>query len=99
MKICLAICAAAVLSATIAAPAWAEDGGAMFKTKCAMCHGDHGQGKPPMGPKLAGTPKSEADIFAVLTKGGEKKAPHIKPISSLTPEQAKSVATFVKSLK
>ena len=53
-------------------PVLAQDGAALFKTKCAMCHGDQGQGKPPMAPKIAGSAKTEA----VLTKGGEPKAPH-----------------------
>jgi mono/diheme cytochrome c family protein len=76
-------------------PAFAQDGGALFKTKCAMCHGDQGQGKPPMAPKIAGSAKVEA----VLTKGGEVKAPHIKPMSALTTDQVTSLASFVKTLK
>jgi mono/diheme cytochrome c family protein len=68
----------------------------LFKTKCAMCHGDQGQGKPPMAPKIAGTTKSVADV---LTKGGEPKAPHIKPMSTLTPDQVAALAAFVKTLK
>lgn len=79
--------------------AWAQNGSALYKTKCANCHGDQGQGKPKLGVKLADTSKSEADIIAVLTKGGGAKAPHVKPMSSLTPEQAKLVAAFVKALK
>jgi mono/diheme cytochrome c family protein len=83
----------------ISASASAEDGGALFKAKCAACHGVEGQGKPPMAPKLAGTSKSAAEIVAVLTKGGEPKAPHIKPMSTVTPEQATALAAFVKTLK
>jgi mono/diheme cytochrome c family protein len=74
----------------------AQDGAALFKTKCAMCHGDQGQGKPPMAPKIAGTTKSVADV---LTKGGEPKAPHIKPMSTLTADQVTSLVAFVKTLK
>jgi cytochrome c553 len=76
-------------------PAFAQDGATLFKTKCAMCHGDQGQGKPPMAPKIAGSAKAEA----VLTKGGEAKAPHIKPMSALTADQVTSLAAFVKNLK
>ena len=76
-------------------PVLAQDGATLFKTKCAMCHGDQGQGKPPMAPKIAGSAKTEA----VLTKGGEPKAPHIKPMSTLTADQITSVAAFVKTLK
>lgn len=93
LRIATAI-ASLTLFATI--PALAQDGGSLFKTKCAMCHGDQGQGKPAMGaPKLVGTTKVEA----VLTTGGEPKAPHIKPMATLTPDQVTSLAAFVKTLK
>jgi cytochrome c553 len=91
---------APVVLASISVLAWmhapAQDGATLFKTKCAMCHGDQGQGKPPMAPKIAGTTKSVADV---LTKGGEPKAPHIKGMSTLTPDQVTALAAYVKTLK
>ncbi len=91
---------APVLLASVSMLAWmqapAQDGPTLFKTKCAMCHGDQGQGKPPMAPKLAGTTK---DVAAVLTKGGEAKAPHVNPMSTLTPVQVTALVAFVKTLK
>jgi mono/diheme cytochrome c family protein len=95
MKIRFAAAAVAI-SMLAFSQARAEDGAALFKTKCSMCHGDQGQGKPPMAPKIAGTSKSVVDV---LTKGGEPKAPHIKPMATVTPDQAAALATFVKSLK
>jgi mono/diheme cytochrome c family protein len=90
---------APVLLASVSMLSWmqapAQDGGALYKTKCAMCHGDQGQGKPPAFPKVAGSAK----VSDVLTKGGEAKAPHIKPMSTLTPAQAAAIAAFVKTLK
>ena len=77
---------------------WAEDGAALFKAKCAICHGASGEGKGKMGAKLAGTSKSADQIAALLTKGGGA-AHHAKPAAGVTPEQAKALATFVKSLK
>ena len=87
----------AVLSLSIIActSAFGQDGGALYKTKCAGCHGDQGQGKGTMAPKVAGSAKVET----VLTKGGEPKAPHIKPMASVTPEQAAALASYVKALK
>jgi mono/diheme cytochrome c family protein len=79
--------------AWIQAPA--QDGATLFKTKCAMCHGDQGQGKPPAFPKVAGSTK----VSDVLTKGGEAKAPHVNPMSTLTPAQVTALAAFVKTLK
>jgi mono/diheme cytochrome c family protein len=89
--------ATAVVAVTMLAslPVLAQDGGTLFKTKCAMCHGDQGQGKPPVAPKIAGSAK----VSDVLTKGGEVKAPHIKPMSTLTADQVTSLASFVKALK
>lgn len=99
MKIRLTTFAAVALVALMAAPAWGQDAAALYKTKCVMCHGDQGQGKAALGTKLAGISKSEAEIVAVLTKGGLKKVPHIKGIASLTPDQAKALAVYVKTLK
>ena len=81
------------------AGASAQDAAALYKSKCALCHGDQGQGKPKMGAKLAGTEKSEAEIAKLLSEGGGKKAPHLKPMTGFNAEQSKAVAAFVKSLK
>jgi mono/diheme cytochrome c family protein len=79
-------------------PASAEDGAAIYKAKCAGCHGAEGQGK--MGPALKGTSLSADDIVALLTKGNDaKKMPHKKPLSSVSDADAKAVADYVKSLK
>ena len=86
------------LAVSVAAPAFAADGAAIFKAKCAACHGPEGQGK--IGPALKGTSVTADQITDMLTKGNDaKKPPHKKPLSGLTPEDAKAVADFVKSLK
>lgn len=72
----------------------AEDGAAIYKAKCAMCHGPDGAGKS--APALKGV--SPATVTDVLEKGG-KKAPHTKAMAGLTPDQVKAVADYVKSLK
>jgi mono/diheme cytochrome c family protein len=99
MKMRLAVAMVGVLLAGASVSAMGQEAGSLYKVKCAVCHGDQGQGKPKLGAKLAGTSKTDAQIVALLTKGGGAKAPHLKPISGLTPEQAKSVAEFVKGLK
>jgi len=86
------------LSVSLALPAFAEDGGAIFKAKCAACHGPEGQGK--IGPKLAGTSLSADQIADMLTKGEDaRKPPHKKPMASLSADDIKAVAAFVKTLK
>ena len=86
------------LAGTMALPAFAQDGAATFKTKCAGCHGAEGQGK--VGPALKGTSLTDAQISDLLTKGDDgKKAPHRKALSGLSADDAKAVAAFVKTLK
>ncbi len=86
------------LSVTLALPAFAQDGAATYKAKCAGCHGAEGQGK--IGPALKGTSLSADQITDLLTKGNDaKKAPHKKALSTLSADDAKAVAEYVKGLK
>ena len=78
--------------------AFAGDGAATYKAKCAGCHGADGQGK--VGPALKGTSLSADDIAGLLTKGNDaKKPPHKKAVAGLSADDAKSVADYVKTLK
>ena len=81
----------------------AGDGGPLFKSKCAMCHGPEGKGDSAMGKKLnlkdlgsAEVQKaSDAEITDIITKG-KGKMPAIK---GLTADQVKDVVAFVRTLK
>jgi len=91
---------AIVLCITFIVPqfAAADDGAATFKAKCAVCHGADGGGK--IGPSLKTTTLSADQIATFLTTGDEaKKAPHKKPISGLSADDAKAVGAYVKTLK
>ena len=86
------------LSASLTLPVFAQDGAATYKAKCAGCHGPEGQGK--VGPALKGTKLTDAQITDLLTKGDDaKKAPHKKALSGVSADDAKALATYVKSLK
>ena len=79
-----------MLLAAFTLPAMAEDGAAIFKAKCAACHG-------PDGAKLAKAnlttiAKSEADIVTFLTTNDKHK-------NKVDEAGAKAVAAFVKTLK
>ena len=88
-----------LLVAALAVPAWADatpDGAAIYKSKCAMCHGASGEGKAAM--KTAQFPKTlaEADIVKTL-ENGKNKMPSFK--TKLSADEIAQVAKFVKSLE
>jgi cytochrome c6 len=80
----------AALAMMMSTAAFAFDGAADYKAKCAMCHGAAGEGKS--GPAI----KGKANVADVITKGGLAKAPHTKAIAGLTEDQAKAIAAFLK---
>jgi len=89
---------ATLLLMVVSTLAWAQDdGAAIYKAKCASCHGASGEGKG-KNPALKGV---DADtIVQQVTKGKpDSKAPHKKPISGVSEAQAKALAEFIQSLK
>ena len=79
----------------------ADDGAALYKAKCAGCHGASGEGKPAMkSPALKGTNLDVNQIVERLTKGQTgSKAPHGKGMTGLNGKQANVIAEFIKTLK
>jgi len=77
----------------------ADDGAALYKAKCAMCHGPDAAGKPAMkAPSLISDEakkKPDADLAKAVT-GSAKHPPAVK---SMTPEQVKAVVAYIRSLK
>jgi mono/diheme cytochrome c family protein len=95
MKRYIMILAALVVLSSLG---WAQDGAALYKTKCAGCHGAMGEGK--VGPSLQKTSLNQQQISDLLTNGAAgKKAPHSKGLASLTPDQVTQISTYVVSLK
>jgi mono/diheme cytochrome c family protein len=97
-KFILVVALLAIASAVSSA---ADEGDALYKTKCAGCHGAGGEGKPAIkAPALKGTSLDVAQLVDHLTKGETtSKPPHNKGIAGLSGDQAKEIAEFVKSLK
>jgi len=97
-----ALLAVGVLFGLTAASA-AEDGKALFESKCAMCHGKDGVAKPmAKGSANLNDPawQAKTKVEAVEQRVTEGKAPLMKPFKDkLTPEQIKAVAEYVKTLK
>jgi mono/diheme cytochrome c family protein len=98
MKMICVIAALAILITVPLSVLSAEDGAELYKSKCAACHGDKGEGKPPAMPAVKGTKKTADQIVAFLMKGESGKTMHANPIG-VTEEQAKAVAAFIKALK
>jgi mono/diheme cytochrome c family protein len=86
----------------IASAAWAagDEGAALYKKKCATCHGANGEGKPAMkAPALKGSTMDANQIVQQVTKGeATSKPPHNKGVAGLSEGQAKAIADYVKTL-
>lgn len=89
------------LVALVALPVLAEeDGAALYKSKCAMCHGADGVAKKMAEPsRNLNDPKfqAETDKAAVAKVVAEGKG-KMKPVK-MTPEQIDAVSAHVKALK
>src|SRR5215472_1326162 len=99
---CKLLVVAAGLLLVASTASWAaEDGAALYKKKCAGCHGANGEGKPAMkAPALKGTKLEASQVAQHITKGESgSKAPHNKGISGVSEEQAKAIAEYIKTLE
>jgi mono/diheme cytochrome c family protein len=77
-----------------------ENGASLYKDKCAMCHGEKGEGGALMdAPALKGTKMTAEKIVEFLIKGEKGKTFHNGPFNDLSAEQAKLLADFIKSMK
>jgi len=79
----------------------ADDGAAIYKAKCAMCHGADLTGKPAGKiPSLVGDDAkktSDADLTDMIANGGkDKKASHAFANKGLTPDQVKLVLAHIR---
>lgn len=96
----LVLTAAVALAGTMA---FAESGEAIYKAKCATCHGSAGTPSPGMAKMMGVKPASDpavkkltvAEMEAVVKSGKGK----MKPIAGLTDAQTKEVVTYFRSLK
>ena len=85
------------------AMSFAQDGAALYKSKCQACHGAAGTPAPAMAKMMGIKPVSDpamagltADQVAAAVKNGKGK---MKPISGLSDDEVKAVAAFFKTLK
>ena len=85
------------------APAGAQDAAALYKTKCAACHGADGKGETPIGKSnkirdlgsAEVQAQSDAELTTVITNGKGKMPAYGK---SLKPDQVKDLVAYVRTL-
>jgi mono/diheme cytochrome c family protein len=80
----------------------ADDGAAIFKAKCAACHGADLTGKPAAKiPSLLSDDAkkaSDADLTDMIANGGKDKKPmHAFANKGLTPDQIQSVVSYIRA--
>jgi len=105
MKKLIAVAALGILIAAPAAMAGGgPDGAAIYKSKCAMCHGPDGAGQTPMGKNLKLRDLRSAEVQkqtdAELVKwiaDGKGKMPAYK--GKLTPAEIDALVGFIRTLK
>ncbi len=81
----------------------ADDGGALYKTKCAACHGPDGKGETSIGKAdkirdLASPDvqkQSDEELTGIITTGKGKMPAYGK---SLKPDQIKGLVSYVRTL-
>ncbi|MGO9325733.1 MAG: c-type cytochrome [Terracidiphilus sp.] len=95
-----------VLAAVVAfagSMCFAQDGGATYKAKCAMCHGPAGTPSAGMAKMMGIKPVSDPSMqsltvsqIVATVKNGKGK---MKPVAGLTDPQVQAVAAYFKTLK
>ena len=95
------VLAAAVLLA--GSMCFAEDGAAIYKSKCAVCHGATGAPNAGMAKMMGIKPVSDSAMKALkeaqvesVVKNGKGK---MKAVAGLNDAQVKAVAAYFKTLK
>lgn len=94
----------AALLIILPATLFAADGGALYKAKCAMCHGADGSGATPMGKSMKlrdlRSPEVQKQTDAELIKitaDGKGKMPAYK--GKLTDAEISAIVAHIRTLK
>jgi mono/diheme cytochrome c family protein len=90
----LVLAIAIVLFITLPSLSWAaEDGAALFKANCAMCHGPSAEGKPAVkAPAIKG--KTAADVTKALAT-----PKHAAVAKKVNEAQSKAIGDYLATLK
>jgi len=98
---------AVFLTFVLAMPLLADatpDGGAIFKSKCAMCHGPDGSGQTAMGRSLKLRDLGSADVqrqtdaqLIAIVADGKEKMPAYK--GKLSPDEISQLVAHIRTLR
>lgn len=80
---------------------FADDSAALYKSKCAMCHGPDGKGETPAGKSMKVKDfasddvkkMSDADLSDAISKGKAK----MPPFKTLSADQVKGLVEYVRA--
>ena len=103
MKISKLVTILLVITLVPATLGFAQDAAALYKSKCAVCHGPDGTGATTMGKKLGVknfhspevSKQSDTELFEITKKGKNKMPSYDK---KLTDDQIKELITYVRTL-
>lgn len=93
-----------VLFALMATAAFASDGAAIYKSKCALCHAANGSGDTPSGKSMkvkdlrsdAVQKQTDLELTKTISGGKGKMPPYGKQLST---DDIKAVIAFIRTLK
>ena len=93
-----------VLFGMMATAAMASDGAALYKAKCALCHGANGSGDTPSGRSMKVTDlradavqkQTDLELTKTIAGGKGKMPPYGKQLST---DDVKAIIGFIRTLK
>jgi len=93
-----------ILPLLLAAPMFAQDAAALYKSRCAACHGPDGKGKPAIAGTNLLTPEAkkltDAEMKAAIADGGKKaKAAHAFGKKGVDAKQVEGLMAYVRGLQ
>jgi cytochrome c5 len=95
----LVLAVAVALAGTVS---FAQDGGAIYKAKCAMCHGATGVPSAGMAANMHIKPSTDPDIKKMTVDqmvAGIKASPKMKSVSTLPDADLKAAVDYYRGLK
>jgi cytochrome c553 len=95
----LILTVAVALFILIPSLSWAEDGAALYKAKCAMCHGADGAGKPAAKIPSLISDEAKAKSDADFTKAVQTNPKHAAVAKALSDDQLKAVVAAIRDLQ